>query len=231
MKRKHFLCVFLMMACMMMLISSNALAEGRGEDCSIAINLLGKKKTFNICSYSEKELKGVSSSNKKVLSVTKKLKGKNYIVSARVLKTGKVKVRFKTTYDDFYNTYNVFKYSNPFKSLKIGKKNYASKFKKKFKYGKVPNNTSGKLSYKLNKGWTVKSIIYGGPTVLKEHAEELYESGDDGIQVKKGDTVKLAKGDYIAFVFKQNRTGAYVTIVLASGKKMTSDFKTGDGWI
>lgn len=215
----------------MMMLFSNAFADGHGEDFSIAINLLGKKKTFNICSYSEKELKGVSSSNKKVLSVTKKLKGKNYIVSAKVLKTGKVKVRFKTTEDDFYSTYNIFKYTNPFKTLKIGKKSFASKFKKKFKYGKAPNNTSGKLSYKLNKGWTITSILYGGPTVIKEHAEELYESGDDGIQVKKGDTVKLAKGDYIAFVFKQNRTGAYVTIVLASGKKMTSDFKTGNGWI
>ena len=76
-------------------------------------------------------------------------------------KAGKVDITFKYTLDgstrDYDIQYKFVKFSNGFKSFKIGKTEYAKNYKSTFYF--VPKKMkSGKLSIKANKGWTLDKI-------------------------------------------------------------------------
>ena len=212
MKRRHLLHVLMMALCMSMLMGMTVAAEDWiGGWFYYAINLMGKNKMVTVMEMDFEDIfeegldvsqfkRSVSSSNKKVVSVKEKVKGDVWKVEAELLKPGKAYVEVK--YYDYIEEqeiqskceFVVYKYINPFKSLKIGKKNYASKFKKRFVYNNVPVKTSGKLSYSLKKNWKVESIY----NVKKNNR---------WVSIKKGAKVKFAKGEEIILNLKNKKTG------------------------
>ncbi len=77
--------------------------------------------------------------------------GKTYVTGDIYYNGSKVK-SFKTKI-------TLYNYKSPFKKIKFGKKNLIKKFKKaRFHYFKAKKNKKYKLSYKLKKGFKVKSI-------------------------------------------------------------------------
>ena len=108
-------------------------------------------------------------------------------------------------------TVKVYAYTNPFKSFKIGSKNYAAKYKKTFiklgsderfsAYG-VKQAVSGKLNVKLNKNWKIDGN--------QKMSYSWLFSGKDPILQKNGKKVSLKKGDSLLFSLKNTVTkGTY----------------------
>ena len=74
---------------------------------------------------------------------------------------GAAKISFNATVGNetysYQCTIRVWPYSNPVKTLKIGNKDYASKFKNG-RYYTIGKKFSGKIKLKLNNGWTLQTI-------------------------------------------------------------------------
>ena len=152
-------------------------------------------------------------------------KGGSWRIEAKLLKTGAADVLVKyydseDREDTQTEKYRIvaFKYENPFKSLKIGKKNFASKFKKGFVYDKVKAKTKGKLSFSLKKNWKAEII-----STYNNTKEESWR------QLKKGSKLNIAKRDEIAFNLVNKKTGARVLFILGckSGEKPLYKFTWG----
>ena len=147
-------------------------------------------------------ISNVKSSNKKVL----RGKGGN-MLGLDLRKAGKATVTFDAlvsgkTYK-YKSVVNVVKYENPFKTLKIGSKNYASKFKN----GEVNNwaeSSKGTLKGKLNivpkKNWKIQSINYFERAVGQQGRWK---------KIKKGAKINLTakRGNRVSIVMKNRKTG------------------------
>lgn len=95
----------------------------------------------------------------------------------------------------------VNKWVKPCKTFKIGKKNYAKKFKKN-NWGKVYKKASGKLVIKPKKGWKIVSI------------EKWIDKKQKTKKIKNKKKVKLALYDEIIVNFKKKGKDVYEYIVL-----------------
>lgn len=144
------------------------------------------------------DMDSVLSSNSKVASLKKNKNGRITEYLVRTKKTGRATLSFraKNVGDEEYvdKTIEVTskKYVNPVKTMKIGKKNYASRFKVRPAYyqGK---KISGKVSVKPGKGWKVSSIWFYDYSKKKDKL------------IKNGRKITLGKGDSL-FVWL-NRKG------------------------
>ena len=103
-------------------------------------------------------------------------------------------------------TYTFVKYANPFKTLKIGKKNLASYYAKEPEpslYG-VVSRLSGKLTYSLKAGYKVEKIEYSRFVNANNGSIKMYS-------IKKGQ--KLPKDFMALFIkLKNTKNNAYVSI-------------------
>ena len=228
MKRKHLLYV-LVMALFLSVLTGMAVAAEEpytawSEKYYYAYNLMGKNKTVSIRVENDTFI-SVSSSNKKVATITKeKVKGDERWIDVKLLNPGKVAeavVKVKGYEDEDMEDIRIdkylfafYKYTNPFKSFKIGKKNYASKFKKRFLYDKVSVNTSGKISYSLKKNWKIETIRYCNPTSSR--------------LVKKGSKIHFKKRGCIIITLTNKKTGVYSEFLLGckTGEKPFYGVKT-----
>ena len=143
------------------------------------------------------------SSNPKVMMVFSRVSGsdggakRNAFYQVTGIKEGTAK---KTC------TYTFVKYANPFKTLKIGKKNLASYYAKEPEpslYG-VVSRLNGKLTYSLKAGYKVEKIEYSRFVNANNGSIKMYS-------IKKGQ--KLPK-DFLALFIKLKNTknNAYVSI-------------------
>ena len=122
--------------------------------------------------------------------------------------TAKVNVTVKVNGKTYKKTctYTFVKYANPFKTLKIGKKNLASYYAKEPEpnlYG-VVSRLNGKLTYSLKAGYKVEKIEYSRFVNANNGSIKMYS-------IKKGQ--KLPK-DFLALFIKLKNTknNAYVSI-------------------
>ena len=103
-------------------------------------------------------------------------------------------------------TYTFVKYANPFKKLKIGKKNLASYYVKEPEpglYG-VVSRLNGKLTYSLKAGYKVEKIEYSRFVSANNGSIKMYS-------IKKGQ--KLPKDFLALFIKLKNiKNNAYVSI-------------------
>ena len=175
------------------LLGLTCLAE---QKVGVPQNLLGKDKLHPFSGCSTDIYSDLKSSNEKVLTLQKTKRNGMVWVTAKIKKTGKATVSFKSNDEQEKFTVYVVKYANPFKSLKIGNKNYASKFKKSFAYHKIPLGTSGKLKFSIKKGWKLVNI-YKMNTSTAAVAKKI----------KKGSKVKFAKKDVIEIDLKNKKDG------------------------
>ena len=124
-----------------------------GVENSFNINLEGVSKTSDVTK--------LKSSKKSVATVTKfEYMGTAY-VSIHPKKAGTTIVTFNVKYKNktikAKTTVVIKKYVNPLKTLKIGSKNYASKFKKT-RFVSLKKALKGKLSIILKSGYQISSI-------------------------------------------------------------------------
>ncbi len=94
-----------------------------------------------------------------------------YVLKVQIKKTGKTKITYTFAGKKHTVTYIVKKYTNPLKSLKVGKKNYASLMNPKaIAHGgdtasaaSLNDPFTGKITIKLKKGWKIKKCWYYKP--------------------------------------------------------------------
>lgn len=176
--------------------------------------LLDTNYYFATPKYSEKITIKATSSNKKVAIVKAKVRkiGKKYIAEYTVTPKGYGKTNIKVTVEakgkKYKKTCIYFseKYVNPFKSIKIGKDNYTTKFNKTYencgliapKNGTVENK---KISIKMKSGYKLLHI-YG-------YDYHYFETGE--IAKVKNDS-KLKDFQLLEITYKNKKTGAVGTV-------------------
>ena len=158
--------------------ATNPLAEMPRKDREV-INraIFAKGGNYVTPQYPSKMKIKVSSSNPKIATVKGNVEWNDYSKSyyawyeVKPLSPGTTKIKCSVTVNKkTYTkscTYTVYKWENPFKSLKIGSVNYQSRFKKKGFYKTNSKTISGKFSYKLNKDFSLvraEACYYTDPT-------------------------------------------------------------------
>ncbi len=139
-----------------------------------------------------------TSSDKKVAVI----KGKSSKAYLFVKKKGKAAITIYAKKDGAseYKKYKVsvkaFNYTNPFKTYKIGKKDYKSKYNKNPHYG--AGAIKGKINIKAAKGWRLVRIEKMGP------------QDDDFIRVKNGSSVKIPQMGEVRVTMKHKASGNVV---------------------
>ncbi len=108
----------------------------------------------------------LTSSNQKVAKV-KTLKDGGYRLWIK--KAGQAIISGYADGKDYTVDINVLKYSNPCKSLMIGKKEFAKQFQKEPSIVLDDKKLSGKISVKPAKGWELADIRQGGARHLKNN--------------------------------------------------------------
>ena len=114
-------------------------------------------------------------------------------------KPGKATITYKYKGKKYTHKFVVLKYTNPAKSLKIGSKNYATKFKKK-SYLELGGSYAGKkLVATPVAGWKVKDVI-----VMNLTSEKHKKSG-----------YKITKSDnYISVIWENKKNHALVATAM-----------------
>ena len=115
-------------------------------------------------------------------------------------KVGKSNISAYYTYSDKYGTphtenvhftIRTYKWTNPFATLKIGKKNFKKAFKKTDERTIKP--VKGKLKIKMNKKYKLSKVLYQA------------NGSDSWKKIGKKSKVKLNHGDKLRFQFKDNK--------------------------
>lgn len=147
----------------------------------------------------------ITSSNKSVFDPQKKLDFNSLIASSS--KTGTATVKIKVKKSKTTKTYKmkvkVFKYQNPFKSFKVGKKNAASKFNAATDTAIKNKAKKAKIKIKPKKNWKVKKIVY-----------ERYNYSNDKVTKK---TVK--NGKKITLKANSDKYNESLTVTMYNKKK------------
>ena len=161
------------------------------------------------------------SSNPKVMAVFSRVSGSDggakrnafYQVYGIKEGTAKVNVTVKVNGKTYKKTctYTFVKYTNPFKTLKIGKKNLASYYAKEPEpslYG-VVKRLNGKLTYSLKTGYKVEKMEYSRFTNRENGEMKVYSA-------KKGQTIPK---DFLALfiTLKNTKNNSYICIRIENG--------------
>ncbi len=96
----------------------------------------------------------------------------------------------------------VVQYKNPFKTLKIGNKNYEKKLvnKKIFYISKPKKNKNVKLSFKMKKGYEISTIYY----------HYIKKDGSSGLEIlKNGQRFKLRKNSVFIQISYRKKVDGY----------------------
>lgn len=142
------------------------------------------------------EVKDVKSSNTKVAGVKIDVNGDNYgkVLVIMPKKAGTAKISFKLKINGTWKAYTMkiktFKYQNPFSSIKIGNSKYTSKFNKTNSVKVSAKQLSGKLSYKLKKGYKINNIM-----IVDDNSGQVIKNG-----VKNNSKITVKKGDLLVFI-------------------------------
>ena len=146
------------------------------------------------------EVKDLKNSNTKVAEVRTDMIGDNYgkLLSVTPKKAGTAKITFKLKINGKWKAYTMkikaYNYQNPFSSLKIGGKNYTSKHNN-VNFFETTKAISGKLSYKLKKGYKLNNILIydiNNGKVLKQ-------------KIKNNTKITLKKGTQISFEIRDTK--------------------------
>ena len=139
-----------------------------------------------------------TSSNKKVAVI----KGKSSKAYLLVKKKGKATITIyakkdgTSEYKKYIVSVKTFNYTNPFKTYKIGKKDYKDKYNKKIHYG--AGAIKGKINIKAAKGWKLVRI------------EKMGTHDDDFVKVKNGSSVKIPQMGEVRVTMKHKASGNVV---------------------
>ena len=103
-----------------------------------------------------------------------------------------------------YDTYKlklcVMKYSNPFKTFKIGKKNYASHYKGNT-FTELEKPVKGKLKLSVKKGWKISKIYH-------------YYGYEGKKKIRNNKKIELNTADSVEVILQNKKYGASTTFTL-----------------
>ncbi|MDO5539204.1 MAG: hypothetical protein Q4F83_03915 [Eubacteriales bacterium] len=164
--------------------------------------------TFSKLSSTNVTVKNLKSSNKKVVTVGKPSVS-SYVKSLSIpltfKKAGSAYISFdlkigKKTYS-YKKKVSAVKYTNPMKSFKIGKTEFASRYKKYAGPVILNKALSGKLKIVPNKNW---KIIFMDKMTL----------GEGSSKVKNNTKIVLKRPSVLTVVLQNKKTGAVSSIAL-----------------
>ena len=150
---------------------------------------------------STRQIKNLKSSNKKVATIKKILHPYGVMLCLTPKKPGKTVITFDIVYKNRRihrkSKVYVWKQKNPFKSFKLGKKAYTSKYKNDDTYA-VEKAIKGKLSYRLKKGWKLAFAELRDD--INETSKKYKKANNKSFSIKPGQSLILT------LVYKNNWT-------------------------
>ena len=201
MKKNRLVTLLLVVNCFIMAFAISASAASVRKT-GIPLNLLNTDKEWNFMGTSRDVFSDLKSTNPKVIKLFKEKDGDMVWVKGKIKKCGSATISYKSNGKTEKMKICVFKYSNPFKSFKIGKKDYSAFFKKASFYNNVAAKTSGKLSIKLKKGWKISRVYFSsdGANTFKQikNGAKVTMPGGKGII---GVDLRNTKNDFIYGLF------------------------------
>ena len=155
---------------------------------------------------SPKDVTNLKVTNKKIAKAVVEMDDGDVVLKVKVKNYGKTKVSLKAkangkTYD-LSCSMNFKKYTNPFKSIKVGKKNLTSQFKKRSYTTKMKLSSlkaplkDQKISIKMKKGWKLRNIY------LTSYKNDEYQQ----VSVKNNSKVTIEPGMDIGAVVYNTKT-------------------------
>ena len=194
MKTRKRIAFVLMMAVFTLLAGMSASAKTRGRVVGAAINV---EREYYLYGGEASGIADVKSSNQKVAAVVTEQDGTRVDVYLKLKKTGTTNVSYKIIKDGKSQTCKirlcVYKYKNPFKTLKVGKANYKSQFKGGSDYSTLMEGR-GKVQIAVRKGWKVKSV-------------KVQSAGSGWKKLKKNAKVDIAKKNSLRITLKNKKYG------------------------
>ena len=158
------------------------------------------------------QIKSIKTTNSKVASVKVNDQPGYKQLAILLKKAGKATVSFKLTDGTQTRSYKIQvtlrSYQNPFKTLTIGGKSYASKFKKYTRYD-AGKNLKGTLKFKLNSRYTLKYVTHESWM-----HEELHRYTKSNVKV----SLDSKKGETLCFVLYDKTYKTNLNVYLSSVK-------------
>lgn len=160
----------------------------------------------------------ITSSNKSVVKPFSYQKGDGNRIFLQLKKKGSAKLTItvkksgKTT--KYKATVKTLKYSNPFKSFKVGSKSVTSKFKKTMiAYYKNKLNSKQKISIKVKSGKKIKKIEYNAYNFETEETIEKTLKNNSSVKLIK-DNQDWAESIWVTVYDSKTKTTSYFSIDL-----------------
>jgi len=154
-------------------------------------------------SDSKNKITSVKNSNTKITEVKKY----PYSITIHLKKAGTTTIKYKYKGKTYTHTFIAKKYVNPAKTLKIGSKNYAGKFKAMNYYDLKKAQPGKKVVLKAKSGWKLKEVIintYKNKQYIEKH--------------KKASGFTLTKYDEsMAVLWQHKKTGMVSCTYIALG--------------
>ena len=210
------LLVFAMVMCLVPPVEASAASRKPWFPKELALDYYDKNQSQNMTDWvfgndsTNYKITELKSSDKNVLTVFKLYSGYTSLYM-RVRKPGKATITFKVKVGNKTYSYKckvtVHDYENPFKSLKIGKTNYASEFSYMDYYSlKGRKNLKGKLAITTNKNWKIERI-------------EIYDNtSPSSKRVKNKKVITLKKGQTLWVTCRNKKTNAWAYATLSNEK-------------
>ena len=216
-KRLSMILVLVMVMCLVPPVEAEAASKKPNFPGGIDFHYYAKDKSLNTEQWvlgkkgTNYKVTGLTSSNKKIVTVSKIYDQEYTCIKFKVKKAGKAKVSFKVKVGSKTYSYkcdvSVSKYSNPVKTLKIGTKNYASKYNKNNYYDLGgENKVTGKLTVKTNKDWEIKFLYIWDYNKNKE------------IKVKNNKNITLKENQSLMVSCYNNKTKVWTGITVNNFK-------------
>ena len=204
------LSAILLLTMLLGIMPANAFAEDQVTPNSkkriiyVPFSFFCNKESKEFCLYSSGKTDEVKVSNSSVASASFKNGKQGYgtCVSIKFKKAGTVtvtKISIGNTRKHVnYTTFKTVPYKSPVKSLKIGKTDLTKMVKNSYNF--TGKSFSGKVSFKLNKGWKFDRMY-------KFKTSQLYNPSKlKQIGLKKNKAFKLRKGERLVITFKKGNT-------------------------
>ena len=197
------------------IMPANAFAEEQAKsESNGVINVFfsknGNKASKEYLMYRNDKAVKVEVSNSAIASASFKNykipEGYRACISLKFKKAGTVKVTYtyisnSTGKQNVWNqTFKTVPYKSPVKSLKIGKTDLTKKVKNSYNF--TGKSFSGKVSFKLNKGWKLDRMYkFKSSQLIKTNGKNIKD-----ITLKKNKAFKLRKGERLVITFKKGNT-------------------------
>lgn len=192
--RKTRIVLLLMMTAFTLLAGMNTSAKTISKKVNAPVSLSNE---YYIYSGPASRITDVTSSNTKTGVIVTENDESDVNVYLKIKKTGYTNLSYKITKNGNTDTYkirlHVYRYKNPFQTLKIGKFSYKSQFNNS-DYSTLMKG-KGKVQVKVKNGWQLKSV------------KVMFKGSSGWRDLKRGEAVDIAKKNSLQVIVKNRKYG------------------------